>query len=58
LGLKVSGIGDQIATGAIRTGLQSDAYVNELTSNYYANLFRDIGGLGQPAVPATQQPRG
>jgi hypothetical protein len=55
LGLKVSGIGDQIATGAIRTGLQADQYVNQLTASYYGNLFRDIGGLNQPVVQQTQQ---
>lgn len=57
LGLKVSGIGDQIAQGAIRTGLQADQYVNQLTATYYGNLFRDIGGLNQPVVPQNQQPR-
>jgi len=57
LGLKVSGIGDQIATGAIRTGLQADQYVNQLTASYYGNLFRDIGGLNQPVIQQTQQPR-
>lgn len=55
LGLKVSGIGDQIATGAIRTGLQADQYVNQLTASYYGNLFRDIGGLNQPVIQQTQQ---
>jgi hypothetical protein len=41
-GLKLSGIGDQIALGAIKTGLQADQYVNELTSNYYNNIARSL----------------
>lgn len=43
-GLKLSNIGDQIALGAIRTGLQADQYVQQLTSNFYNNLFRTLGG--------------
>lgn len=58
LGLQVAGIGDQIAAGAIKTGLQANQYVNQLTASYYGNLFRDIGGLNQPVVQTTQQPRG
>ena len=46
-GLKLSGIGDQIALGAIKTGLQADQYVNELTSSYYNNIARSL--LPQPA---------
>ena len=41
-GLKLSGIGDQIALGAIKTGLQADQYVNELTSSYYNNIARTL----------------
>jgi hypothetical protein len=40
LGLKVSGIADQIATGAIKAGLEADQYVNELTSNYFSNAMQ------------------
>ena len=43
-GLKVSGIGDQIATGAIRTGLEADRYVNQLTGNYFTNIARTAYG--------------
>lgn len=57
LGLKVAGIGDQIAVGAIKTGLQANQYVNELTYNYYSNLFRDISGLNQPIIQTNQQPQ-
>jgi hypothetical protein len=45
-GLKLSGIGDQVALGAIKTGLQADQTVNELTSNYYNNIARTL--LPQP----------
>jgi hypothetical protein len=37
-GLKLSGIGDNIALGAIKTGLQADQYVNQLTNSYYSNI--------------------
>lgn len=47
LGLKVSGIGDQIATGAIKAGLEANQYVNELTMAYYNNMFRGLGATGQ-----------
>ena len=43
-GLKVSGIGDQIATGAIRAGMQADQYVNSLASSYANNIARTIAG--------------
>jgi len=52
LGLKVSGIADEIATGAIRAGLEADQYVSELTSNYFSNAM-------QMAMMNTgQRPRG
>ena len=50
-GLKLSGIGDQIALGAIKTGMQADQYVNQLTSSYYNNIARTLYG----APPQTQQ---
>jgi orotidine-5'-phosphate decarboxylase len=52
LGLKISGIGDQIALGAIRTGMQADQYVNQLTGSYYGNIARSLYG----AAPQAQQP--
>jgi len=54
-GLKLSGIGDNIALGAIRTGLQADQYVNQLTNQYYTNIARTaFGSAPQVAgVPAT-----
>lgn len=47
LGLKISGIGDQIALGAIKTGMEADRYVNELANSYFTNIARTI--YGQPA---------
>ena len=51
LGLKVSGIADQIATGAIKAGLEADQYVSELTGNYFSNAMQmamqNIGGRPQ-----------
>jgi len=44
LGLKVSGIGDNIAMGAIKTGLEADRYVNQLTNNYFTNIARTAYG--------------
>lgn len=45
-GLKLSGIGDQIALGAIRAGIQADQYVNNLTNSYMSNIMRLYGGMG------------
>jgi len=57
-GLKIAGIGDQIMTGAIKTGMQADQYVNQLTSNYYNNIARAMYGQapqtsGQPPASTT-----
>lgn len=54
MGLKIANIGDQIAAGAIRTGLQADQYVNELTNNYFTMLARSMGGQ----APFTQPQQG
>lgn len=43
-GLKVLGIGDNIALGAIKTGLEADRYVNELTGKYFTNIARTVYG--------------
>jgi hypothetical protein len=43
-GLKVSGIGDSIASGAIRTGMEADRYVNQLASSYASNVARTLSG--------------
>ena len=52
-GLKLSGIGDQIALGAIREGMQADQFVNQLTSSYMNNIMRTVGaayGQQQPMI--------
>jgi len=53
-GLKLSGIGDQVALGAIKTGLEADRYVQSLTGNYFTNMARALYGQS-PEAP--QQPR-
>lgn len=53
-GLKILGIGDNIALGAIKTGLQADQYVNELTSKYFTNIARSIYGSNIPTSGAPQ----
>lgn len=62
MGIKVANIGDQIAAGAIRTGLSADQYVNELTNTYFTNIARSFYGQPPqvPQVAQTQQmiPRG
>lgn len=50
-GLKLSGIGDNIALGAIKTGLQADQYVNQLTNNFYSNMAYIASGM-TPAASA------
>ena len=41
-GIKLSGIGDQISLGAIKTGLQADQVVNQMTNSYYNNIVRTL----------------
>ena len=45
LGLQVSNIGDQIALGAIRTGIQADQALNQASTNFYTNLAAIGGGI-------------
>jgi hypothetical protein len=52
-GMKLTSIGDQIALGAIRTGLQADQYANQLTSSYFNNIIRTVAG--SPTVTQTTQ---
>ena len=52
-GLKLTSIGDQIALGAIRTGLQADQYANQLTASYFTNIMRTLAGT--PTVTQTTQ---
>ena len=53
-GLKVSGIGDQIATGAIRAGMQADQYVNSLASSYANNIARTLSNAPTYVYPSAQ----
>ena len=48
-GLKLSGIGDNIALGAIKTGLEADRYVQSLNNSFYTNMANIVGGM--PAQP-------
>jgi len=55
-GIKLSSIGDNIAIGAIRTGLQADQAVNQLTNSMYSNMFAIASGLSpQTTRTATTQ---
>ena len=56
LGLQISGIGDNIAQGAIKTGMQADQYVNQLTSSYFSNIARIAGGLPTATPTPTGAP--
>ena len=49
LGLQVSNIGDQIALGAIKTGLEADQALNQASTNFYTNLAAIGAG-----IPITQ----
>jgi hypothetical protein len=53
-GLKLSGIGDQISLGAIKTGLQADQVVNQMTNSYYNNIMRTL--MPQPKYVIAGQP--
>ena len=50
-GLKVLGIGDSIAVGAIKAGMQADQYANQLASNYTMNIARTVAGTPSYSVP-------
>lgn len=54
-GMKVSNIGDQIAMGAIRTGLEADRYASKMTSDYFTNMAKILAGMGEEESPVTQQ---
>ena len=54
-GLRLAQIGDQYAAGAIKTGLQADQYVNQLTNSFFNNITRTL--FSQPAQQQ-QQPGG
>ena len=50
-GLKLSGIADNIITGAIKTGLEADKYVTNLTTNYFGNMARIMAGVPNQPTP-------
>ena len=53
-GLKLSSIGDQVALGAIKTGIEADRYAQSLASSYFTNIGRALYGL-QPEAQQTQR---
>jgi len=54
-GLKVSGIGDQIASGAIKAGMQADQYVNSLAGSYATNIARTLSNAPTYVASYAQQ---
>lgn len=44
-GLKVTNIGDNIALGAIKTGMQADQALQQASVNFYTNLAAIAGGV-------------
>jgi hypothetical protein len=44
-GLKLSGIGDNIALGAIKTGLEADRYVQQINNSFYQNMAYIAAGM-------------
>lgn len=54
-GLKVMNIGDNIAMGAIKTGLQLDAQLNQATTNFYSQLANYVSGGNMQSAPIMQQ---
>ena len=52
-GLQIAQIGDNIALGAIRTGLQMDRSMAQTTNNFYTQLAQIAGGGTYGYVPPT-----
>jgi hypothetical protein len=52
-GLQVAQIGDSIALGAIKTGMQMDQNLQQATTNYYTNLAAIAAGI-RPTVGSQQ----
>jgi hypothetical protein len=52
-GLQVAQIGDNIALGAIRTGLQMDRSMAQTTNNFYTQLAQIAGGGTYGYLPPT-----
>jgi len=53
-GLNIAQVGDSIALGAIKSGLQLDRQLQQATSNYYTSLAAMSGGL--PIYQVAQTP--
>ncbi len=51
LGLKVSSIADNIALGAIRTGMQADQLINQANQDFFTQMAQILGG--QPSATGT-----
>jgi hypothetical protein len=49
-------IGDNIALGAIKSGLTLDQNLNTATTNFYSQLASMVGGMPIPQAPSTQLP--
>ena len=54
-GLKMSGIGDNIALGAIKTGLEADRYVQQLSNSFIYNVANIAGGMPAQSPQQYQQ---
>jgi len=50
-GLKLSGIGDNIALGAIKTGLEADRYVQGINNSFYQNMAYIAAGMSPGGTP-------
>jgi len=48
-GIQVANIGDQIALGAIKTGMQLDQNLSAATQSFYGNLANVVGGTWRTA---------
>jgi hypothetical protein len=49
-GLKLSGIGDNIALGAIKTGMEADRYVQGINNSFFQNMAYIAAGM-TPGAP-------
>jgi hypothetical protein len=54
LGLKVSSIADNVALGAIKTGMQADQLINQANMDFYTQMAQILGGT--PSATGSTQP--
>jgi hypothetical protein len=45
LGLKISSIADNVALGAIRTGMQADQAINQANQDFFTQMAQILGGM-------------